>query len=38
MPKSLRVALAGVRAFGLRHLDAIKQIDGVETISLADRA
>ncbi len=37
MPKTLKVALAGAGAFGLRHLDAIKQIDGVETISLVGR-
>ena len=37
MPKTLKVALAGAGAFGLRHLDAIKAIDGVETISLVGR-
>ena len=37
MPKTLKVALAGAGAFGLRHLDAIKLIDGVETISLIGR-
>src|SRR5271155_3398345 len=37
MPKTLKVALAGAGAFGLRHLDAIKQIDGVETVSLVGR-
>ena len=37
MPKTLKVALAGAGAFGLRHLDAIKLIDGVETISLVGR-
>jgi 2-hydroxy-4-carboxymuconate semialdehyde hemiacetal dehydrogenase len=35
MPNRLKVALAG--AVGLRHLDAIKRIDGVETISLIGR-
>ena len=29
MAKTLKVALAGAGAFGLRHLDAIKLIDGV---------
>src|ERR1700722_20242238 len=37
MPKPLKVALAGAGAFGRRHLDAIKAIDGVETISLLGR-
>src|SRR5271156_1733254 len=37
MSKTLKVALAGAGAFGLRHLDAIKLIDGVETISLIGR-
>jgi len=37
MPKTLKVALAGAGAFGLRHLDAIKEIGGVETISLVGR-
>ena len=37
MPKTLKVALAGAGAFGLKHLDAIKLIDGVEAISLVGR-
>jgi 2-hydroxy-4-carboxymuconate semialdehyde hemiacetal dehydrogenase len=37
MPKTLKVALAGAGAFGLKHLDAIKAIDGVEAISLVGR-
>jgi 2-hydroxy-4-carboxymuconate semialdehyde hemiacetal dehydrogenase len=37
MPKTLKVALAGAGAFGLRHLDAIKLIDGIEVISLIGR-
>jgi 2-hydroxy-4-carboxymuconate semialdehyde hemiacetal dehydrogenase len=37
MPKSLKVALAGAGAFGLKHLDAIKLIDGIEVISLVGR-
>ncbi len=35
--KSLKVALAGAGAFGLKHLDALKLIDGVEVISLVGR-
>ena len=37
MPKTLKVALAGVARFGLKHLDAIKEIDGVEAVSLVGR-
>src|SRR4029077_12359686 len=37
MPKPLKVALAGAGAFGLRHLDAIKRIDGIEVLSLVGR-
>src|ERR1700734_3266655 len=37
MTKTLQAALAGAGAFGLRHLDAIKEIDGVEAISLVGR-
>ena len=37
MPKTLKVALAGAGAFGLKHLDAIKLIDGVECISVVGR-
>ena len=37
MPKTLKVALAGAGAFGLKHLDAIKAIDGVEAVSLVGR-
>jgi 2-hydroxy-4-carboxymuconate semialdehyde hemiacetal dehydrogenase len=37
MTKTLKVALAGAGAFGLKHLDAIKLIDGVEAISLIGR-
>ncbi len=37
MTKTIRVALAGVGAFGLKHLDGIRQIDGVEVISLVGR-
>ena len=34
---SIKVALAGAGAFGIKHLDAIKEIDGVEVISLVSR-
>ena len=37
MNKSIKVALAGAGAFGTKHLDAIKLIDGVEVISLVSR-
>ncbi|MBI5719003.1 MAG: Gfo/Idh/MocA family oxidoreductase [Burkholderiales bacterium] len=35
--KTLKVALAGAGAFGIKHLDAIKLIEGVECISLVSR-
>ena len=35
--KTLKVALAGAGAFGLKHLDALKLIDGVEVASLVGR-
>jgi 2-hydroxy-4-carboxymuconate semialdehyde hemiacetal dehydrogenase len=34
---TINVALAGAGAFGIKHLDAIKQIDGVKVISLVGR-
>jgi 2-hydroxy-4-carboxymuconate semialdehyde hemiacetal dehydrogenase len=34
---TIKVALAGAGAFGIKHLDAIKLIDGVEVISLIGR-
>jgi 2-hydroxy-4-carboxymuconate semialdehyde hemiacetal dehydrogenase len=37
MSKTIKVALAGAGAFGIKHLDAIKLIDGVEVISLISR-
>lgn len=37
MSKTIKVALAGAGAFGIKHLDAIKNIDGVEVISLISR-
>ena len=35
--KTIKVALAGAGAFGSKHLDGIKNIDGVEVISLVGR-
>ncbi len=35
--KTIKVALAGAGAFGIKHLDGIKHIDGVEVISLVSR-
>lgn len=37
MSKLIKVALAGPGAFGIKHLDAIKNIAGVEVISLVGR-
>src|SRR5215470_8881272 len=37
MAKAIKVALAGAGAFGIRHLDGIKNIDGVEVVSLVGR-
>jgi 2-hydroxy-4-carboxymuconate semialdehyde hemiacetal dehydrogenase len=37
MAKSIKVALAGAGAFGTRHLDGIRLIDGVEVISVVGR-
>ena len=37
MTNTIKVALAGAGAFGLKHLDGIKQIDGVEVVSLVGR-
>ncbi|TWT19597.1 Gfo/Idh/MocA family oxidoreductase [Luteimonas wenzhouensis] len=34
---SIKVALAGAGAFGIKHLDAIANIDGVEVVSLVSR-
>jgi len=34
---TIKVALAGAGAFGIKHLDAIKSIDGVEVVSLVSR-
>jgi len=37
MSKTIRVALAGAGAFGIKHLDAIKNIPDVEVVSLIGR-
>ncbi len=34
---TIKVALAGAGAFGIKHLDAIANIDGVEVVSLVSR-
>ena len=34
---AIKVALAGAGAFGIKHLDGIKLIDGVEVVSLVSR-
>jgi 2-hydroxy-4-carboxymuconate semialdehyde hemiacetal dehydrogenase len=37
MTKTIKVALAGAGAFGIKHLDGIKNIEGVEVLSLISR-
>ena len=37
MTKPIKVALAGAGAFGIKHLDGIKNIEGVEVVSLVSR-
>ncbi len=37
MTDTIRVALAGAGAFGIKHLDGIRNIDGVEVVSLVGR-
>jgi len=37
MTQTIRVALAGAGAFGIKHLDAMQQIQGVEVVSLVGR-
>ena len=37
MNTPLRIALAGAGAFGIKHLDALKLIDGVQVTSLISR-
>ena len=35
--KPIKIALAGAGAFGIKHLDGLKLIEGVEVISLVGR-
>ena len=37
MTNTIKVALAGAGAFGIKHLDGIRNIDGVEVVSLISR-
>ncbi|HSD38924.1 MAG TPA: Gfo/Idh/MocA family oxidoreductase [Rhodocyclaceae bacterium] len=37
MSSTIKVALAGAGAFGIKHLDGINNIDGVEVVSLVSR-
>src|SRR3954471_16388682 len=37
MAKTIKVALAGAGAFGIKHLDGIRNIDGIEVVSLVGR-
>jgi 2-hydroxy-4-carboxymuconate semialdehyde hemiacetal dehydrogenase len=37
MSKTIKVALAGAGAFGIKHMDGIKNIEGVEVVSLVGR-
>ena len=37
MTKTIKAALVGAGAFGIRHLDGIENVDGVEVVSLVDR-
>ena len=37
MSKTIKVALAGAGAFGIKHLDGIRNIEGVEVVSLVSR-
>ena len=37
MSKTLKLALAGAGAFGVKHLDGLANIDGVEVVSLVGR-
>jgi 2-hydroxy-4-carboxymuconate semialdehyde hemiacetal dehydrogenase len=37
MTKTVKIALAGAGAFGTKHLDGLKRIDGVEVVSLVGR-
>ncbi|WP_009870950.1 Gfo/Idh/MocA family oxidoreductase [Paramagnetospirillum magnetotacticum] len=38
MSKPVNIALIGAGAFGVKHLDALKVIDGVQVVSLVSRA
>ncbi|MCC7219047.1 MAG: Gfo/Idh/MocA family oxidoreductase, partial [Burkholderiales bacterium] len=37
MSKTLKLALAGAGAFGVKHIDGLQNIDGVEVVSLVGR-
>jgi 2-hydroxy-4-carboxymuconate semialdehyde hemiacetal dehydrogenase len=37
MSKTIKVALAGAGAFGIKHIDGIQNIDGVEVVSVIGR-
>ncbi|HXP64911.1 MAG TPA: Gfo/Idh/MocA family oxidoreductase, partial [Steroidobacteraceae bacterium] len=37
MTQTIKVALAGAGAFGVKHLDAMRQIPGIEVVSLVGR-
>jgi 2-hydroxy-4-carboxymuconate semialdehyde hemiacetal dehydrogenase len=37
MTRTIKVALAGAGAFGIKHLDGIKNIEGIEVVSLVGR-
>ena len=37
MTQPIKVALAGAGAFGIKHLDGIQQIEGVQVVSLVGR-
>ena len=37
MSKTVRIALAGPGAFGIKHLDGLKNIEGVEVTSIIGR-
>ena len=37
MSKTIKVALAGAGAFGIKHLDGIRNIEGVQVVSLVGR-
>jgi 2-hydroxy-4-carboxymuconate semialdehyde hemiacetal dehydrogenase len=37
MGKNLKLALAGAGAFGIKHLDGLRNIDGIEVVSLVGR-